>query len=147
MMHAIDRTFLDAFRRAVVGDTKPLDCILRSGAALGPGERELVALLDGQPERAVKGGSLKPEQERHYAARYIAGGSNEAAMSEIVKWTGMDRATVYGWVRTLRGVLARVPDPEALLRSLVECEAEFERIMRGVTAANRVVLHEQKAKS
>lgn len=146
-MHTIDHTFLHAFRRAVVGDTEPLDCILRSGTALGRVERDLVALLDGKPERAVKGGSLTPEQERHYAARYIAGGSNESAMSDIVKWTGMDPSTVYGWVRTLRGVLAHVPDPEALVRSLVEREAEFERVMRRVTAANRAALHERKAEN
>lgn len=146
-MNTIDREFLHAFRRAVVGDTEPLDGILRSGAALGRAERDLVALLDGKPERAVKGGSLTPEQERHYAARYIAGGSNESAMSEIVDKSGMDRTTVFGWVRTLRDVLARVPDPEAMLQSLVDREGEFERTMRKVTAANRVALHEQKAQN
>ena len=146
-MYALDLTFFHAVREAAQGRAALLDDILRSGAHLGEGERAEIALLDTGVLRPVggRGGALSPEQHRLYAARYLLGGSNKAVLGEIVDETGMDRTTVLGWVRSLKAGLKRAPDPDHALRSIVDPEGEFDRIMQRVRKANAEALHEQKA--
>jgi hypothetical protein len=149
-VYALDHTFLHAVREAAQGRGALLDDILRSGAHLGEGERAEIALLDTGALRPVRragerGGALTQDQQRLYAARYLVGGSNKAVMGEIVDETGMDRSTVLGWVRTLKVSLKRAPDPDHVLRSIVDPEGEFDRIMQRVREATAKALHEQKA--
>lgn len=145
-MYALDHTFLHAVREAAQGRNALLDDILRSGAHLGEGERAELALLDTGALRPVvgRGGALTEDQQRLYAARYLVGGSNKAVLGEIVDETGMDRTTVFGWVRTLKAGLKRAPDPDHVLRSIVDPEGEFELIMQRVRKVNAEALHEQK---
>jgi hypothetical protein len=158
----LDGAFLRAFRAAAQGWPEPLDVILRSrlltrgeremltvleamlqhGTPLGPGEREMLDQLDCGELRPVggRGGALSPDEQRRCAARYLAGGSNESVMVELVTETGMDRTTILGWVRPLRSTLQRAPDPDLVLRAIIDPYAEAAAIRARVDAANFAVL-------
>lgn len=158
----LDGAFLRAFRAAVQGWPEPLDVILRHrlltrgeremltvldamlqhGTPLGLSEREMLDQLDRGELRPVggRGGALSPDEQRRCAARYLAGGSNESVMAELVTETGMDRTTILGWVRPLRATLCRAPDPDLVLRSIIDPHAEAAAIRARVDAASRAVL-------
>lgn len=132
MPEHVDIEFAHAVRAAAKGQGKArkvrlqageaLDAWLRSGAALGAAEREMLADLDAGRMRPVtgRGAALSELQQRYYAARYVAGGADKRALADVVDATGMDRATVLGWVRSLRRGLASAPDQAEVLRQIIE---------------------------
>ncbi|WP_390473849.1 hypothetical protein [Altererythrobacter sp. MTPC7] len=119
-----------------------LDAMLQYGTTLGPSERETLDQLDRGELRPVsgRGGAFSPVEQRSYAARYLAGGSNESVMAELTTETGMDRTTILDWVRPLRSTLQRAPDPHLVLRAIIDPHAEATAIRERVDSANRAVL-------
>ena len=145
MADGCDTTFAHAVRSAATGNRKPLDKLLRSGAHLGEGERQMIADLDSGLLRPVGGrsGALTQDQQRRIAARYLASPHKTAEMNDLVRETLMHRSTIYGWVRSLRKGLKNAPDPDLVLRQILDPNGEAERIRVRVEAANLACLDAQ----
>ncbi len=122
MSGAADASFAHAVRAAATGNAAPLDEMLRSRTPLGDAERALIAELDSGVLRPVmgRGAALTAAQQRYCAARYIAGGATKAVLADLVDETGMDRATVLGWVRALRRGLRSAPDPQVIITQIIQ---------------------------
>ena len=136
---SIDATFGQAVERAAKGWKQggDLAAILRSTHPLNAGEREMLArLVEGSLRRKPgKRPSISYSDQRWWAAKYLLEGENEAVMADIVRKTGMERATVFDWVRDLRKGLQGVPDREAILRPILDPEGEQSRIVARQRAA------------